>query len=111
MNVTMIDTGSACHLAFDGPLTSESAHEMEDCIVQVLGCPGRFEIDLSRVEEIDVHGIHFLGVLDALGGGKVTVVNTSPALQRAYERLAPRLGIWLYGSREEHARSGAGAPR
>lgn len=107
MNVTLTDKGSACRLVFSGTLTIEFARELEDKIISALRRYTEFEIDLSEVSEIDVCGIHLLGVLDAVGGNKVHVVASSAAVERAYERLAPRRGTWLRGSREERALGGA----
>lgn len=107
MNITLIDQDNACRIVFGGSLTMEFAREMEDRIIDALRRYTRFEVDLSGVREIDVCGIHLLGVLDAVAGNRVQVVDSSPAVQRAYERLAPRRGTWLRGSREEHALCGA----
>jgi len=79
MNVTLIDQEHACRLVFDGKLTMEFARELEDRIIDALRRYTRFEIDLSGVDEIDICGIHLLGVLDAVGGSQVKVVDTSPA--------------------------------
>lgn len=105
MNITLIDHNQdhACRLVFDGNLTMEFARDLEDRIIDALRRYTHFEIDLSGVREIDICGIHLLGVLDALGGSNVTIVDTSPAVQRAYERLAPCRGTCLRGSREELA--------
>ncbi|HJW25060.1 MAG TPA: STAS domain-containing protein [Rhodocyclaceae bacterium] len=107
MNMTLIDQQHACRLVFGGSLTIEFARELEDRIIDALRRYSDFEIDLSGVQEIDVCGIHLLGVLDAVGGSHVTVVDSSPAVQRAYERLAPRRGTWLRGSQEERVLCGA----
>lgn len=104
MKISVSDDDRACRLVFRGSLTAQFAREMENQVIAVLRRYTEFQVDLSGVDEIDIHGIHILGVLDSLGGEKVTVVGSSPAVQRAYERLAPRRGTWLRGSREERAR-------
>ncbi|HZX32139.1 MAG TPA: STAS domain-containing protein [Rhodocyclaceae bacterium] len=103
MTFTLIEQEHACRIIFGGRLTMDNAVEMEDRIIDALRRYQKFEVDLSGVQEIDVCGIHLLGVLDAVAGTQVKVVDSSPAVQRAYERLAPRRGTWLRGSREEHA--------
>lgn len=103
MKITLIDKAHACRLIFDGSLTMEFARELEDGIIDALRRYTHFEVDLSRVLEIDICGIHLLGVLDAIAGSHVEIVDSSPAVQRAYERLAPRRGTWLRGSQEERA--------
>lgn len=107
LNITLIDKAQTCRLVFEGSLTIEFARELEDRIIDALRRYTEFEVDLSGVEEIDVCGIHLLGVLEAVAGSQVKVLKRSPAIQRAYERLAPRRGTWLRGSREEHALCGA----
>lgn len=101
MNITLIDKESTCRMIFAGSLTIDCAREMEDRILDALRRHTCFEVDLSRVEEIDLCGIHLLGVLDAVAGESVKVVGSSPAVRRAYEKMAPRRGTWLRGSREE----------
>lgn len=108
MNIILIENGATCCLAFTGSLTQEFVHEMEDQIIDALRRYCFFEIDLSGVQEIDVFGIHLLGVLHTFGGGGVHVVKTSNVVLRAYERLAPQRGAWLCGSPEERALGAAG---
>lgn len=107
LNITLIDKAQTCRLVFEGDLTMEFAREMEDRIIDALRRYTQFEVDLSGVSDIDICGIHLLGVLDAVAGSQVTVLERSPAVERAYERLAPRRGTWLRGTREEHALCGA----
>jgi ABC-type transporter Mla MlaB component len=107
LNISLIDKAQTCRLVFEGSLTLEYARELEDRIIDALRRYTRFEVDLSGVSEIDICGIHLLGVLDAVAGSQVEVLERSPAVQRAYERLAPRRGAWLRGSREERALCGA----
>lgn len=102
MNITLIDRGNSCQLVFCGSLTFESAREMEDRIIDALRRYTRFEIDLAGVREIDVCGIHLLGILETVAGNAVEVSRNSLIVQRAYERLAPQRGAWLRGSRQEH---------
>jgi ABC-type transporter Mla MlaB component len=103
MSVNLIDKENACRLVFEGSLTFEFARELEDNIINALRRYTQFELDLSGVCEIDICGIHLLGVLDAVAGKHVEVVDTSPIVKQAYGRLlAPGRGTWLRGSRAEH---------
>lgn len=105
MSVNLIDKENACRLVFEGSMTFEFARELEDNIIDALRRYTEFEIDLSGVREIDVCGIHLLGVIDAVAGRHVEVVETSPVVQQAYGKLlSPGRGTWLRGSREERSR-------
>lgn len=109
MNISLIDKNNACRLIFNGHLTYEHARELEDGIIDALRRYTRFEVDLSGVQEIDLCGIHLLGILDAVAGEQVEVVESSTAVERAYSRLlAPQRGSWLRGSRDERKAAAAG---
>lgn len=113
MSVNLIAKENACRLIFEGRLTFEFARELEDNIIDALRRYTQFEIDLSGVQEIDLCGIHLLGVLDAVAGEQVEVIETSPAVQQAYGRfLSPARGPWLRGTRAERSlcKLAGGAP-
>ena len=44
-------------------------------------------MDLSAVDEIDLCGIHLLGLLQSFGGKEVVIVATSPVVEQASARL------------------------
>jgi ABC-type transporter Mla MlaB component len=107
MKITLIDNKDHCRLVFAGRLTYQFAQELENRIIDALRRYSHFEVDLSGVREIDICGIHLLGILDAVAGDKVKTIATSPVVQQAQQRLlAPRRGTWLRGSRDERAQSG-----
>ena len=104
MSVNLIEKENACCLVFIGSLTFEFERELEDKIIDALRRYTRFEVDLSGVREIDLCGIHLLGVLKSVGGEQVEVIETSPAVQQAYSKLLkPTRGAWLRGSRTERS--------
>lgn len=72
-------------LTFDKKMTYEFATELEDKIIDALRRYTHVEIDLSRVLEIDLCGIHLLGLLKCFTGKGVVIVATSPAVDQAYE--------------------------
>jgi anti-anti-sigma regulatory factor len=107
MKITLIDNKEQCQLIFSGRLTYQFAQELENRIIDALRRYSHFEIDLSGVREIDICGIHLLGILDAVAGNNVKVIATSPVVAQAQQRLlAPRRSTWLRGSRDERAQSG-----
>ncbi|MBS1188846.1 MAG: hypothetical protein H6R10_638 [Rhodocyclaceae bacterium] len=107
MRVTLIDKEHACRLVFAGSLTTKFARRLEDLVIDVLRRYTEFEIDLGKVREIDAYGIYLLGVLNRVAGPHVQLVDCSPAVQRAYEQLAPRRGAWLGSGRDEGMRCSA----
>lgn len=109
MGVTLIEEGSGCQLLFAGALTFEYAMEIEDRIIDALRRFSSFEVDLSAVTEIDLCGIHLLGVLHHLGGDRVKVLASSPVVDQASRRLlASSQAARLYGNakREQALRGG-----
>lgn len=82
---TIDETG--CRLVFEGKMTFEFSRELEDRMIAAMRRHQCLEVDLSGVREIDLCGIHLLGVLQSFGGKKVTIVATSPVVERASSRL------------------------
>lgn len=104
MSVNLIDKENACRLVFEGSLTHEFARELEGHIIDALRRYTHFELDLSGVHEIDLCGIHLLGVLEAIAGEQVDVIESSSIVQQAYGKLlAPGRGTWLRGGRTERS--------
>ena len=87
MSVTLIGEGDVCHLFFEGNLTIEFAREIEDRIIEALRRYTRFEVDLSAVRDIDICGIHLLGLLRTMGGENMRIVAPSPVVERATRRF------------------------
>jgi ABC-type transporter Mla MlaB component len=109
MTVTLIGNEHGCRLVFAGSMTYEFAREMEDRIIDALRRYRHFEIDLSAVHDVDLCGLHLLGMLQNVGGQNARIVADSQAVQQASKRLlASYRGPWLRGNRQE--RGSAASP-
>lgn len=101
MTVCLIPGNKGCQLVFSGSLTYEFSRDMEDQIIGALRGYEHIDVDLSDVQEIDLCGIHLLGVLQTLGGEHVDIVADSPVVQNASQRLlASQRSIALRGRKE-----------
>lgn len=89
MTIDLIDKEGACRLVFDGCLTSEFARELEDCIIEALRRYTHFEVDLSRVKEVDQCGLHLLRVLNKIAGDHLETVAESPVVEEATRQWSP----------------------
>lgn len=76
-----------CRLTFEGKMTFEVSRELEDRILSAMRSYRHLEVDLSGVREIDLCGIHLLGLLQSVGGKEVRIVATSPVVEQASTRL------------------------
>lgn len=74
-------------LKLHGKMTHEFYHEQEDKIIDAMRRHEILEIDLSEVEEVDLCGLHLIGLLKSIG----TIVATSPAVALAANRLISSL--------------------
>lgn len=79
-------------LTFAGKMTFDVAANLEDRIVNAMRRHERIEVDLSGVTEIDLCGIHLLGLLHGVGGNEVLVVDSSPIVEQASKRLLGSFG-------------------
>lgn len=79
-------------LTFTGKMTFDVAAELEDRIVDAMRRHERIEVDLSGVTEIDLCGIHWLGLLHSVGGNEVHIVDSSPIVEQASKRLLGSFG-------------------
>lgn len=103
MNVTheCADQNS-CRLVFGSSMTMAHARELEDQIIQAMRRYEKLEVDLSGVNEIDICGVHLLGMLQTLGGTETRIVATSPVVDQQYSRLLSSYrGVSLRGSASE----------
>lgn len=83
-----LTTGEAEYrLIFDHKMTFEFVAELEEMIIDALRRYTHVEVDLSRVLEIDLCGMNLLGFLKCFVDKGLVIVATSPAVERAYERL------------------------
>ena len=87
MSITLVENGDACRMIFDGSITYEYWAEQEDIIISAMRRYTSFEVDLSGIQEIDLCGIHLLGVLHSVGGKSVTIVASSSIVDQASKRL------------------------
>lgn len=74
-------------LVFSGPMTCNNSRQIENRIISAMRQYEQLSVDLSGVEEIDLCGIHLLGVLQSFGGDAVHIVATSPTVDAALARL------------------------
>lgn len=111
MSITFVenDDRHSCRLVFDGSMTFAYARELEDSIINAMRRYERLEIDLSGVREIDILGIHLLGLLQSFGDG-ARIIARSPVVQQAYDRLlTPSRSAYLRGDPRERAAVRKGA--
>lgn len=105
MSITLVEDGNICHMKFDGSITYEYWREQEDTVISAMRRYTSFEVDLSGIQEIDLCGIHLLGVLRSVGGKNVTIVAGSPIVDQASKRLlaSQRLASLGLAARREEA--------
>ena len=70
-------------LKLEGPMTFEFRRELEGAIIDAMRRHKSLEADLSAVREIDIYGVHLLGLLQSVG----EVVAISPVVENAAGRL------------------------
>ncbi len=75
------------HLVFSGPMTCSNSRDIENRIINAMRQHPQLNVDLSGVEEIDLCGIHLLGVLKSYGGEAVRIIATSPSVEEALLQL------------------------
>lgn len=75
------------HLVFSGPMTCRNSRDIENRIINAMRQHPQLTVDLSGVEEIDLCGIHLLGVLQSFGGEAVRIIATSPSVDAALLQL------------------------
>jgi hypothetical protein len=94
-------------LIFKSKMTFEFAGEIEDMILDALRRYTHIQVDLSKVSEIDICGIHLLGLLESFANKGVEIIATSPAIEKAYERRENRFIRQLRLTTSENAQSHA----
>jgi hypothetical protein len=83
---TPVDDAKFC-LKFGGKMTYDCYRELEDRIIDAMRRHKHLEVDLSEVKEIDLCGLHLIGLLQSVGA----IVATSPAVAQASARLLSTL--------------------
>lgn len=93
---------TAFRLSFDGKMTYEFYRELEDRIFDTMRRYETFEIDLSEVREIDLCGLHLLGLLQSFG----VIVASSPVIEQASRHLLASVQANALGrvARNDHGR-------
>ena len=90
-------------LTFKSKMTIQYATEIENMILDALRRHMHIEVDLSKVREIDLCGMHLLGFLESFIDKGVVIVATSPIVEQASAHLnrnllcSPELPV--YGAR------------
>lgn len=88
-------------LKFEGKMTHEFYRELEDKVIAAMRRHKRLAIDLSEVSEIDLCGLHLVGLLQSVG----VIVAVSPVVENASRRLLSTLNAAALGRarKTEHA--------
>lgn len=74
-------------LTFNSKMTFEFVAEIEKMMLDALRRYIHIEVDLSKVREIDICGVHLLGFLESFTDKGLVIIATSPVVEQAYERL------------------------
>lgn len=80
--LTNNDSGERC-LIIEGPMTSKNVLDIEKQIIDTMRAYRSIDVDLSKVTEIDRHGIHLINFLKKIGGQAVQITAASPAVKLA----------------------------
>ena len=77
----------AFYLKFDGKMTHDVYRELEDRVIDAMRRHEHLEVDLSEVSEIDLCGLHLVGLLQSVG----VIVAASSVVEQASKRLMSTL--------------------
>jgi len=103
MGSSLSDGDAPLRLKFDGKMTSEFYGELEDRVIAALRLNKKLDIDLSEVTEIDISGLHLVGLLQSVG----VIVATSPIVAETSRRLLSTLYSGALGRARKTARASA----
>lgn len=78
---------SGFHLKFTGRMTYENYQDMEKQVSESIKHHKPLKIDLAEVSEIDLCGLHLLGLLQSEG----VIVASSPIVEQASKHLLATL--------------------
>lgn len=87
MNITLEGTKDDRRMIFKGAMTSPFSREIEKQILDNMRKHQHLKVDLSGVRELDLCGIHLLGVLFSYGADAIHVIAASPVVEAAIARL------------------------
>ncbi|MFZ4538588.1 hypothetical protein [Propionivibrio sp.] len=88
------------HIKFGGKMTYEFYRELEDKVIDAMRRYNHLEIDLSEVSEIDICGLHLVGLLQRAG----VIVATSPVVEQASRGLLSTLHAAALGRASRSSR-------
>lgn len=108
MNIKINGGRDNCDLALEGAMTHRHSRYIEDTIIDSMRRYPHLNVDLSGVSEIDLCGIHLLGVLRSFGDNTVRIVAASPLVEAALAKLPASPHIT---GRSKHQRVRAHSPR
>lgn len=75
-------SGKNC-LIFEGSMTCKTALDIEKQIINTMRAYRSIDVDLSKVTEIDRHGLHLISFLKRVGGKAVKIIAASPTVELA----------------------------
>lgn len=87
MNIMLNSNADGACLILEGAMTHRFSSQLEDRIIDSMRRYSQLRVDLSGVSEIDLCGIHLLGVLRSFGEDAVRIVNPSPVVEAALSKL------------------------
>ena len=85
-------------LKLEGKMTYEVYRDLEDKVIDAMRRYKKLDIDLSDVQEIDLCGLHLVGLLQHIG----VIVAASPAVEQATKRLLVPLQAAPLGRLQRH---------
>lgn len=101
MECALVADEAIFRLKFDGKMTYEYYRELEAKVLDAMQAKKRLEIDLSEVTEIDLCGLHLVGLLQSAGA----IVATSPVVADTSRRLLTTLHSAALGRAKRKGRA------
>jgi ABC-type transporter Mla MlaB component len=86
------ESGKNC-LVIEGSMTFKTALDIESKIINTMRASRSIDIDLSRVTEIDRHGLHLINFLKSIGGKAVNIISASPAAELAISAIRQKMPL------------------
>ncbi|MFZ4535352.1 hypothetical protein [Propionivibrio sp.] len=96
-----LERETAFQLKFAGKLTREFYRELEDRVIDAMRRYKKLEVDLSEVIEIDLCGLHLVGLLVSAG----VIVATSAVVEQASKNLLGTLNAAALGRAKRSERA------
>lgn len=99
MNITLNGDKENCCLVFEGAMTCQFSSEMEDRLIDCMRRYRHLDVDLSAVSEVDLCGVHLLGILRSFGDNAIRIVAASPVVEAALARIPRVIPLRRNGAR------------